>query len=149
MIKQDMIKLVAMLLQLHLKLMIQRQDRDKLSNFLDTLFQIQALSAVRHKTVAFVMELVADHLQEHVASKEAQQVVAVVMKKELFWQAAESLSYLMSLGYVLPSYQDRTVKAFAIILSCCEPQSVVDAHTILNILKTIPTPFLVVDNDDN
>ena len=130
-VKQNLTELLAQLLNLYMTGM----DPTKWSGFLQTLIDLDAMTAIRLKTVAFVIELVANFLQ-------SSDGVQVVLGKSFFRQACDSLTQLLSLGYVLPHYRMVILKSFAVIISFCEPESVIDVHHILDILKLYALPTI-------
>ena len=134
-IKVLMADLVSSFFQAFFDDMATKHDNDKLANFLEILLETRALMAIRNKTVVFAMELIANHLCQC-------KIPVVITKKRFLGDAAEGLSHLFSLGYILPSYRERMLHALATILSCSELESKnTDAHDIINLLKLYPLPF--------
>ncbi|KAL7559047.1 hypothetical protein ACA910_016386 [Epithemia clementina (nom. ined.)] len=133
-IKLNMADLVASFLRAFLDDMVQRKDNDKIVNFLDTFLHTDALTAIRNKTVAFAISLVAEQLSKSDAK-------VVVTSKVFLNNTADSVLHLFSLGYVLPSYREDIARSLATILSHLEmPLSSVDAHAVITLLKIYPFP---------
>ena len=141
-IKVPIVDLVESFLQAFVNDVIQRKDNRKLAHLVETLLQIHTLVSIRTKTVVFAIELVAQQL--------SQANVSVIMNNREFWrEAAKSVSFVFSPGYIVPSYRESILVSLASVLSCTEmPAKQMDAHAILEVLSLYPLPSLLEANQD-